>query len=67
MGYIDDSILLADSPQELIASVQAKITLLDSLGFTINGKKSVFTPTKKCEFLGFVIDPTQMTVSLTSY
>ena len=39
--------------------------LLMDLGFFINREKSVVTPTKQLEFLGFVLDSENMTIYLT--
>ena len=39
--------------------------LLQSLGFTIHPTKSILTPTQRMIFLGFVIDPFQMTLEIT--
>ena len=38
--------------------------LLQSLGFTISEKKSVFQPSTTIQFLGFVIDSQKMMVTL---
>ena len=41
-------------------------TLLKSLGFTIHEGKSLFVPSQKVAFLGFVLDSINMTVSMKS-
>jgi len=41
------------------------VKLLDSLGFVVHPEKSVFIPTKKLVFLGFVVDSVSMLVYLT--
>lgn len=64
VGFIDDSLLVAESQQELLASINSTVKLLDSLGFTINMSKSVLQPTQNIEFLGFILDSSTMTVSL---
>lgn len=38
---------------------------MDNLGLTIHPEKSVFLPTRKIEFLGFLLDSEKMTVSIT--
>ena len=40
------------------------ILLLQELGFVINLKKSVMTPSQEMEFLGMVINSKEMTISL---
>ena len=64
--YIDDIILLADDPQTLITYIHKASTLLKSLGFTIHEGKSLFTPSQRVAFLGFVLDSITMTVSMKS-
>ena len=64
--YIDDCIFVADSPSLLRSHIDYAVRLFDELGLTVHPEKSVFTPTRKIEFLGFVIDSTLMTVTLTA-
>lgn len=64
VGYIDDSILIAESKEKLQKAIDESLTLLDGLGFTIHPEKSVIYPTQQIEFLGFLLDSTNMTVSL---
>ena len=64
--YIDDIILLADDPQTLVTHIHKAITLLTSLGFTIHEGKSLFVPSQRVSFLGFVLDSIAMTVSMKS-
>ena len=54
--YIDDCIIIADTPKLLTESVTLAATLFDSLGLTIHPTKSHFEPTQSIEFLGFVLD-----------
>lgn len=62
--YIDDCIFIADSENELIENVRYAVQLFDSVGLTINLNKSVLVPSKEVEFLGFILNSTDMTVSL---
>ena len=39
--------------------------MFTSLGFSINYAKSATTPSQQLEHLGFLLDPSNMTVSLT--
>ena len=64
--YIDDIILLADDPQTLVTYIHKATTLLKSLGFTIHEGKSLFAPSQRVAFLGFVLDSITMTVSMKS-
>ena len=62
--YIDDSIIAAKSfTQSLQFSSQTR-TMYESLGFTINGKKSSLVPSQTLVYLGFVWDTVHMKISL---
>ena len=62
--YLDDVLLMADSAQESRTHLRAALEILVALGFVINTKKSVFQPTQRLDFLGFVNDAQQMVISL---
>lgn len=64
MGYIDDSLLVADEKEECVRNVNDTKQLFEMLGFIIHNKKSVFIPAQKIQFLGFIIDSIQMIVTL---
>ena len=64
-GYIDDSILLGDSPEEVMVAGQKAADLLQDLGYMISEEKSVVVPTQKIEYLGFNIDSRRMVVEMT--
>ena len=65
VAYIDDSYLQGATEAECHRNVVETRQLLESLGFVISEKKSVFNPAQKITFLGFVLDSRSMTVSLT--
>lgn len=65
VGYIDDSLLLADSLTECEQNVQETVDLMTKLGFMVHTEKSVFKPTKLIMFLGNMIDSEKMIVYLT--
>jgi len=48
--YLDDFLLIASSYSQCVKNVSATMNLLISLGFMVNNRKSVFTPTKTCRF-----------------
>ena len=52
--YMDDTYLQGDSVSACQRNVDDTVSLLHTLGFNINGKKSVLTPTQTLEFLGFL-------------
>jgi hypothetical protein len=55
-GYIDDTLILGESQDILGQHVETAADLFQDLGFMVNFQKSVFRPTQKIEFLGFLID-----------
>ena len=63
--YMDDFYLQEDSVFSCRRNVSATVSLLQALGFNINERKSVLTPTQSLEFLGFIISSTAMTLTLT--
>ena len=65
IGYIDDSLLIGDTIAECSLNIQDTVKLVSDLGFIVHEKKSVLIPTKKIQFLGFLIDSEKMIVTLT--
>ena len=65
--YLDDMLMMAHSKEEARKGLAAAMELLCSLGFIINVKKSVFTPARTIEFLGFTLDSASMTISLPQH
>ena len=63
--FFDDPYLQVSNFEQCLYNVQETIILLQNLGFTIHSKKSILTPTRTIEFLGFVIDSRTMTVTLS--
>lgn len=63
--FVDDTYLQGSTFDQCLYNVQETIALLQNLGFTIHSQKSILTPTQKIEFLGFVLDSTTMTVTLS--
>ena len=47
------------------SNVHDTVSLLQALGFHVNAKKSVLIPTQTLEFLGFILDSVNMTITLT--
>ena len=65
VGYIDDSLIVADNKQECSLAVSDSICIMDELGLTVHPVKSVVAPTQTIEFLGFVLNSADMTVRVT--
>jgi hypothetical protein len=64
-GYIDDILIIGDDYDECIASTEEARKMIENCGFVINAEKSEFRPSKKVEFLGFIIDSGAMMVTLS--
>ena len=64
--YMDDTYLQGDSFNSCQQNVYTTVNLLQHLGFNVNDKKSIFIPTQKLEFLGYILDSLLMTITLTA-
>ena len=62
--YIDDILLMGDSPNQVESHLQALVFLLTNLGFIINLPKSITIPTQTIEYLGLLVDSTSLHLSL---
>ena len=65
LGYIDDTLFIANSQEAIEFAVSEAVALFDKLGLTIHPKKSVFEATHEIEYLGFILNSDNMTVRLT--
>ena len=54
--YLDDILLMADSPEKLQYHTHILINLLQDLGFILNTKKCSLEPSQVIEFLSFLVD-----------
>ena len=63
--YLDDMLILGRTIEEAIKNLNTVIYFLEHLGFVINIKKSVTFPTREIEFLGFLVNSTNMTIALS--
>ena len=54
--YIDDILILAETPDLARDHVIGLIYLLENLGFIVSLQKCVLEPTQKIDFLGFLVD-----------
>ena len=64
--YLDDTLLVAESQEVLRAHLRKVANLLEELGFLLEKKKCVWTPTQRVEFLGFEVDSNTMHLYLPS-
>ena len=60
--YIDDSLLQEQSYQKCFDKTVILRNFLDSSGFKVNEEKSVFIPTQRIVFLGYIIDSVEFKV-----
>ena len=65
MNYLDNFFLIGDTFEQCKDTVIYTCDLLIKLGFSIHPGKSHFIPVQKIEYLGFTLDSTSMSVSLT--
>ena len=64
MGYIDDSLLVADEKDDSIRNVNDTKCFFEKVGFIIHDNKSIVVPVQKLKFLRFLIDSVKMVVTL---
>ena len=63
--YLDDSLLLADSPEKCFENIKQTVQLFESLGFFVHKEKSCFVPCQEIEYLGFKLNSFDMSITLT--
>ena len=63
--YLDDFLILGSTYQEAQSHIAMAVSLLESLGFTVNLEKSCLILTQIITFLGFVMDSTVEPLSLS--
>ena len=65
--YIDDTFLRAPTSQQLLWNLKYTQMLFEKCGLSINLEKSCLSPTTRMEFLGFVLDSIDFTISITAH
>ena len=65
--YIYDIISVDDTFESCLLTVIKTIKLFQGLGFVIHPEKSKFIPSKKVEYLGFVMDSERMVTYLSDH
>ena len=63
-AYLDDLLIVADSPKAVLQATNFTQTMLRALGFTISESKSVIKPTQSITFLGFDLNSVTMQVTV---
>ena len=66
MGHMDDSLLIAQNPNDCVNNIHDTVHLFSKLGFIVHPEKSILKPTQEIEFLGFIINSLTMTVRLSA-
>ena len=64
--YIDDLWIQGEDYDQCKKAVKESIWLLDKLGFTIHQDKSIFEPCQEIEFLGFLMNSVNMTITISA-
>ena len=64
VDYMDDLLIIGATREEVELETQLLVKWLSALGWTINYKKSVLAPAQIMQYLGFVWNSLEMTVSL---
>ena len=62
--YLDDILVMAQTREGLKEHLSQIASVLQSLGFTLNQQKCVWEPTRRIEFLGFIVDSETQMISL---
>lgn len=62
--YLDDFLLLGSSYNKCQQNISATITTLEKLGFIINYKKSMLVPSRTCQYLGFIYNSINLSISI---
>lgn len=64
--YLDDFLCMGNTSEKCEHNVQSTISLLESLGFIINYKKSMLVPATRIKYLGIIIDTSNYVFELPS-
>ena len=62
--YIDNILVMGESPEQVKGHLEALTYLLTGLGFVINIPKSITTPAQRVEYLGLLVDSITLHPSL---
>ena len=62
--YIDDILIMADTPTMAREHTAGLIFLLENLSFVVNCPKSLLTPTQEINFLGFVVNSAKKEIKM---
>ncbi|XP_057327244.1 uncharacterized protein LOC130668794 [Microplitis mediator] len=63
--YLDDILCFGNNFDSCKRNLESTVAVLESLGFVLNLRKSSLIPNTSCKFLGFILNSTNLTLSLT--
>ena len=63
--YIDDSLNMDKEKAVCQSNTETMLESMESLGYTVNYKKSVLVPTQRIIFFGFILDSVQFKILIT--
>jgi hypothetical protein len=58
--YLDDILIIGHSEESTREAVKLVVNFFESLGFVIQGEKSILEPSQVLEYIGLVIDTNSM-------
>ncbi len=64
MVYLDDILIIGHSEESTREAVKLVVNFFESLGFVIQGEKSILEPSQVLEYIGLVIDTNSMSFCL---
>ena len=64
VSYLDDMLIMGEDPELLLEQAAIAVQFFIYLGFIINIEKSVTSPAQQIEFLGFILDSSNQTLTL---
>ncbi|XP_066590898.1 uncharacterized protein [Prorops nasuta] len=62
--YLDDWLCFGNNYEDCLRNLVVTRKMLESLGFIINEHKSNLIPSRTCQFLGFILNSSNMTIEL---
>ncbi|KAJ8043466.1 hypothetical protein HOLleu_10559 [Holothuria leucospilota] len=60
IGYLDDTLIIANTLEQANSAIEATVNSFSQLGFTVHPEKSVLKPSHEIQFLGFVINSKEL-------
>ena len=64
IAYLDDFLIMGETRQLALQHAGTTLNLLEGLGFVVNYPKSLLVPSQEIEFLGFIVNSLNLSLSL---